>query len=77
MSSPMTVRWGHISVRMLANASEVAPTTALLPFRRFQWLYGHPDQWADIVEFGETIKNPAYRILQTEYSGCLDISAHA
>ena len=21
-------------------------------------------------------KNPAYRILQTEYSGCLDISAH-
>ena len=32
---------------------------------------------AGIVEFGETIKNPAYRILQTEYSGCLDISAHA
>jgi len=31
----------------------------------------------NIVEFGETIKNPAYRILQTEYSGCLDISAHA
>jgi len=30
-----------------------------------------------VVEFGETIKNPAYRILQTEYSGCLDISAHA
>jgi len=30
-----------------------------------------------IVEFGEAIKNPAYRILQTEYSGCLDISAHA
>jgi len=30
-----------------------------------------------IVEFGETIKNPAYCILQTEYSGCLDISAHA
>ena len=33
--------------------------------------------WTPIVEFGETIKNPAYRILQTEYSGCLDISAHA
>jgi len=31
----------------------------------------------DIMEFGETIKNPAYRIPQTEYSGCLDISAHA
>jgi len=30
-----------------------------------------------VVEFGEAIKNPAYRILQTEYSGCLDISAHA
>jgi len=30
-----------------------------------------------IVEFGEAIKNPAYRIFQTEYSGCLDISAHA
>jgi len=30
-----------------------------------------------IMEFGETIKNPAYRIPQTEYSGCLDISAHA
>jgi len=29
------------------------------------------------MEFGEAIKNPAYRILQTEYSGCLDISAHA
>jgi len=32
---------------------------------------------ASVVEFGETIKNLAYRILQTEYSGCLDISAHA
>jgi len=32
---------------------------------------------ANIMEFGEAIKNPAYRILQTEYSGCLDISAHA
>ena len=30
-----------------------------------------------VVEFGEAIKNPAYRIPQTEYSGCLDISAHA
>ena len=30
-----------------------------------------------IMEFGEAIKNPAYRIFQTEYSGCLDISAHA
>ena len=30
-----------------------------------------------IVEIGEAIKNPAYRIFQTEYSGCLDISAHA
>jgi len=29
------------------------------------------------MEFGETIENPAYRILQTEYSGCLDVSAHA
>jgi len=29
------------------------------------------------MEIGEAIKNPAYRILQTEYSGCLDISAHA
>jgi len=33
--------------------------------------------WHIVVEFGEAIKNPAYRILQTEYSGCLDISAHA
>jgi len=32
---------------------------------------------SDVVEFGEAIKNPAYRIPQTEYSGCLDISAHA
>jgi len=32
---------------------------------------------ASIMEIGEAIKNPAYRILQTEYSGCLDISAHA
>jgi len=32
---------------------------------------------AIIMEFGEAIKNPAYRIFQTEYSGCLDISAHA
>ena len=31
----------------------------------------------NIMEFGEAIKNPAYRIPQTEYSGCLDISAHA
>ena len=31
----------------------------------------------NVVEFGEAIKNPAYRIPQTEYSGCLDISAHA
>jgi len=30
-----------------------------------------------IMEFGEAIENPAYRIFQTEYSGCLDISAHA
>ena len=30
-----------------------------------------------IMEFGEANKNPAYRIFQTEYSGCLDISAHA
>jgi len=30
-----------------------------------------------VVEFGEAIKNPAYRIPQTEYSGCLDVSAHA
>jgi len=30
-----------------------------------------------VVEFGEAIKNPAYHIPQTEYSGCLDISAHA
>jgi len=29
------------------------------------------------VEFGEAIKNLAYRILQTAISGCLDISAHA
>jgi len=29
------------------------------------------------MEFGEAIKNPAYRIPQTEYSGCLDISAHS
>ena len=36
-----------------------------------------PAGGAYIVEFGEAIKNPAYRILQTEYSGCLDISAHA
>jgi len=26
---------------------------------------------------GRPSKNPAYRIFQTEYSGCLDISAHA
>ena len=32
---------------------------------------------ACIIEIGEAIKNPAYRIFQTEYSGCLDISAHA
>ena len=31
----------------------------------------------NVVEFGEAIKNPAYRIPQTEDSGCLDISAHA
>ena len=30
-----------------------------------------------IMEIGEAIKNPAYRIFQTEYSGCLDISTHA
>ena len=30
-----------------------------------------------VVEFGEAIKNPAYRILQTDISGCLDSSAHA
>jgi len=30
-----------------------------------------------VVKFGEAIKNPAYRIPQTEDSGCLDISAHA
>jgi len=33
--------------------------------------------WTTIMEIGEAIKNPAYRIFQTEYSGCLDISAHA
>jgi len=32
---------------------------------------------AAIMEIGEAIKNPAYRIFQTEYSGCLDISVHA
>jgi len=26
---------------------------------------------------GRPSKNPAYRIFQTEYSGCIDISAHA
>ena len=30
-----------------------------------------------IMEIGEAIENLAYRIFQTEYSGCLDISAHA
>ena len=30
-----------------------------------------------IMEIGGAIKNPAYRIFQAEYSGCLDISAHA
>jgi len=39
--------------------------------------YRFRDIDAYVVEFGEAIKNPAYRILQTEYSGCLDISAHA
>jgi len=34
-------------------------------------------QDTNVVEFGEAIKNPAYHISQTEYSGCLDISAHA
>jgi len=36
------------------------------------WILG-----GTIMEIGEAIKNPAYRIFQTEYSGCLDISAHA
>ena len=31
----------------------------------------------NVVEIGEAIKNPAYRIPQTVNSGCLDISAHA
>ena len=35
------------------------------------------EDWGSIMEFGEATKNPAYRIFQTEYSGCLDISAHA
>jgi len=38
------------------------------------------EEWkldVSIMEIGEAIKNPAYRIFQTEYSGCLDISAHA
>jgi len=34
-------------------------------------------QQPDVMEFGVAIKNPAYRILQTEYSGCLDVTAHA
>jgi len=38
---------------------------------------GGPSAEASIMEIGEAIKNPAYRIFQTEYSGCLDISAHA
>ena len=32
---------------------------------------------AVLWNLGRPSKNPAYRILQTEYSGCLDISAHA
>jgi len=39
--------------------------------------YSTTRKMTTVVEFGEAIKNPAYRILQTEYSGCLDISAHA
>ena len=35
------------------------------------------DVGGSVVEFGEAIKNPAYRISQTVDSGCLDISAHA
>ena len=27
--------------------------------------------------WGDHLKNPVYRIFQTEYSGCLDVSAHA
>jgi len=42
------------------------------------WYMYRTLRWnASIMEFGEAIKNPAYRILQTEYSGCLDISTHA
>ena len=37
----------------------------------------HLQVQASIMEIGEAIKNPANRIFQTEYSGCLDISAHA
>jgi len=39
--------------------------------------YCYSRECPTIMEFGEAIKNPAYRIFQTEYSGCLDISAHA
>ena len=34
---------------------------------------GETRMWVEgavIMEFGEAIKNPAYRIFQTEYSGC-------
>jgi len=33
--------------------------------------------WKVLWNLGVAIKNPAYRILQTEYSGCLDVTAHA
>ena len=41
------------------------------------WVSDAEGPGAGIMEIGEAIKNPAYRIFQTEYSGCLDISAHA
>jgi len=41
------------------------------------WINLQNDSIPAIMEIGEAIKNPAYRIFQTEYSGCLDISAHA
>jgi len=63
------------SVDSIPGAVSTLPVLA--PGHMASGQHDHEGANGCIMEIGEAIKNPAYRIFQTEYSGCLDISAHA
>jgi len=71
-------RYGH-RCRRSHSQQDWSPAAGTAPVGSFTVIMMRDENWqqSSIMEIGEAIKNPAYRIFQTEYSGCLDISAHA